>query len=255
LTSNQNFVYFSHPLPSACPVNSTLLLLAYSNGYILYDIYLLNAIGLSPGGSTTVHIYTQTIHRTTQITTETTQITNMEECGPCPVFVSCTLAFALQLRIKHGKPSVRVRKTSVRVRRNSVRVQYTYYQNTHILQNLHTHTHTHTHTYTHTHPHMHIHPHITKQYKSTTVQIKTNTVQDISKLNGHNIIKYAQYKVTLMYIAPLSTGAWGGVVVKALRYLSEGPGIDSQSLGIFSGASDSSMCPQPLKMSTRIFRG
>jgi uncharacterized integral membrane protein len=33
-------------------------------------IYLLTAIGLSPGGSSTVHIYTQTIHRTTQITTE-----------------------------------------------------------------------------------------------------------------------------------------------------------------------------------------
>ena len=29
-------------------------------------IYLLTAIGLSPGGSITVHIYTQTIHRTTQ---------------------------------------------------------------------------------------------------------------------------------------------------------------------------------------------
>jgi len=33
-------------------------------------IYLLTAIALSPGGSSTVHIYTQTIHRTTQITTE-----------------------------------------------------------------------------------------------------------------------------------------------------------------------------------------
>ena len=32
-----------------------------------YDmIYLLTAIGLTPGGSSTVHIYTQTIHRTTQ---------------------------------------------------------------------------------------------------------------------------------------------------------------------------------------------
>jgi hypothetical protein len=59
----------------------------------------------------------------------------MEECGPCPVFASFTLAFALQLRKKHGKTSVRVRKTSVRV-------QCTYYQNTHTLQNLHTHTHT-----------------------------------------------------------------------------------------------------------------
>ena len=35
-----------------------------------YDMmYLLTAIGLSPGGSSTVHIYTQTIHRTTQLTT------------------------------------------------------------------------------------------------------------------------------------------------------------------------------------------
>jgi len=31
---------------------------------------LLTAIGLSPGGSSTVHIYTKTIHGTTQITTE-----------------------------------------------------------------------------------------------------------------------------------------------------------------------------------------
>jgi hypothetical protein len=32
-----------------------------------YDvIYLLTAIGLTPGGSSTVHIYTQTIHRTIQ---------------------------------------------------------------------------------------------------------------------------------------------------------------------------------------------
>jgi len=29
-------------------------------------IYLLTAIGLSPSGSSTVHIYAQTVHRTTQ---------------------------------------------------------------------------------------------------------------------------------------------------------------------------------------------
>jgi hypothetical protein len=29
-----------------------------------YMIYLLTAIGLPPGGNSTVHIYTQTIHRT-----------------------------------------------------------------------------------------------------------------------------------------------------------------------------------------------
>ena len=66
-------------------------------------IYLLTAIGLTPGGSSAVHIYTQTIH-------STIQLTNWEECGPCPVFASYTLAFALQPRKKHGKSSVRVEK-------------------------------------------------------------------------------------------------------------------------------------------------
>ena len=34
---------------------------------VVYDmIYLLTAIGLSPGGRSTVHIYTQTVHRTTK---------------------------------------------------------------------------------------------------------------------------------------------------------------------------------------------
>jgi len=32
-------------------------------------IYLLTATGLTPGGSSTVHIYTQTVHRTTLLTT------------------------------------------------------------------------------------------------------------------------------------------------------------------------------------------
>jgi len=35
-----------------------------------YMIYLSTATGLTPGGSSTVHIYTKTIHRTIQITTE-----------------------------------------------------------------------------------------------------------------------------------------------------------------------------------------
>jgi len=38
----------------------------------------------------------------------TTKFTNYEECGPCPVFASYTLAFVLQLGKKHGKASVRV---------------------------------------------------------------------------------------------------------------------------------------------------
>ena len=35
------------------------------------------------------------------------EITNLEDCGSCPVFASYILAFALQLRKKHGKTSVR----------------------------------------------------------------------------------------------------------------------------------------------------
>jgi hypothetical protein len=76
---------------------------------LLILICLLTAIGLSPCGSSAVHINTQIIHRTTQITT------NVEESGPCPFFASFTLALALQLRIKARKTSVRIRKTSVSV--------------------------------------------------------------------------------------------------------------------------------------------
>jgi len=65
------------------------------------QIYLLSAIGLTLGGNGTIQIYTRTIHRTTQLV--------WEECGPCPVFAGYyTLAFALHLRKKHGKTSVRV---------------------------------------------------------------------------------------------------------------------------------------------------
>jgi len=50
----------------------------------------------------------QTIHRTTQNKQYTEQHNNLGECWPCPVLASYTLAFALQLREKHGKTSVRV---------------------------------------------------------------------------------------------------------------------------------------------------
>jgi len=71
-------------------------------------IYLLTAIRLPPGGSSTVHIYTQTVHRTTQNKQYLEQHNNFGECGPCPVLARFTLAFALQLRKKHGKILVRV---------------------------------------------------------------------------------------------------------------------------------------------------
>ena len=67
--------------------------------YIL--IYLLTAIGLSPGGRT--HLHTNNTQNNTN-NNRTTQITtNVEECGPCLVFASFTLAFTLQLRKKARK--------------------------------------------------------------------------------------------------------------------------------------------------------
>jgi hypothetical protein len=80
-------------------------------------MYLLTAIGLPPGGSCTIHIYTQTIHRMTQNkqyiqhknSENNTNI--LEECGPCNLAIY-TLAFALQLRKKQGKTSVRVENLS-----------------------------------------------------------------------------------------------------------------------------------------------
>jgi uncharacterized integral membrane protein len=70
--------------------------LCYAQSVVQIEMYLLTAIGLTPGGSSTVHIYTQTIHRTTQFVSE--------ECGPCPVFASYTLVFALQQRKNTEKP-------------------------------------------------------------------------------------------------------------------------------------------------------
>jgi hypothetical protein len=79
---------------------------------ILILIYLSTAVVLTPGGSTHLHInntHNNTINnKTPGITNKTDQITNLEECWPCPVFANYTLAFALQLKKKHGKTSVRV---------------------------------------------------------------------------------------------------------------------------------------------------
>ena len=52
----------------------------------------------------TVNVTKQTIQRTQKYIE---QHNNQEECGPCPIFAGFTLAFALQLRKKHGKTSVR----------------------------------------------------------------------------------------------------------------------------------------------------
>jgi hypothetical protein len=77
---------------------------------IVMMIYLLTAVGLSPGGS--MYLHTNSTQNNTNNNGTTHKTTNVEECGPCPVFASFTLAFALQLRKNYGKTSVSVRKTS-----------------------------------------------------------------------------------------------------------------------------------------------
>ena len=114
-------------------------------------IYL--SVGLTPGGSSTVHIYTQTIHRTTQITS------NLEECGPCPVFASCNLGICLTPEEKHGKNSVRVAEEYPHITKP-----------THINTPTHYKTHTYKHTHTLQNPHIHTHPHITKPTHTHTLQ-------------------------------------------------------------------------------------
>ena len=71
-------------------------------------IYL-TAIGLTPGGISSVHVYTKTIQRTTQnkqyIEQHNSQIQKSADLAPS--FARYTLVFALQLRKKQGKISVR----------------------------------------------------------------------------------------------------------------------------------------------------
>jgi hypothetical protein len=78
-------------------------------------------------------------YRTTEITT------NAEDCGPCPVFASFTLAFALQLRKKHGKYLSQGKENLSQVKKNLN-------QSTVYILPKHTHYNpppTHTHIYTH----------------------------------------------------------------------------------------------------------
>ena len=58
---------------------------------VLIEIYLLTAILLTPGGSSTVHIYTQTVHRTTQLTTWKALWDSNPECSCIDrdIFVNC----------------------------------------------------------------------------------------------------------------------------------------------------------------------
>ena len=134
-------------------------------------IPLLTAVVLSAGGST--HLHTNNTQNNTNNKRATQITTNVKECGPCPVFANFTLAFTLQLRKKHGK-TCQGKKTLSQVKKNlSQSTVYILPKHPHITKPTQTHT--------LQNPHIHTHTHITKQYKTTTVQIKTNRVQDIPK--------------------------------------------------------------------------
>jgi hypothetical protein len=110
------FIYQFHSLASsAC---------TFSSWYdIWYDIFVNCKWVATRWQMYNTHLHTsntqndikQTIHRTTQNLSTTQNLRtiqkvwkSLEECGPCPDLASYTLAFALQLRKKHRKTSVRV---------------------------------------------------------------------------------------------------------------------------------------------------
>jgi len=71
---------------------------------------VLTAVGLTPGGSSTVHIYTQTIHRTTQSTQNNTQNNTicLGRVRAVPRLCELYSGVCLTAEEKHGKTSVRV---------------------------------------------------------------------------------------------------------------------------------------------------
>jgi len=73
-----------------------------------YDIFVKLQLGSHPV-AVVQYTFTHKQYTERHKTTNTYKHTKvLEKCGPCPVFASYTLAFALQLRKKHGKISVRV---------------------------------------------------------------------------------------------------------------------------------------------------
>jgi hypothetical protein len=77
--------------------------------YIYLFIYLfLTAIGLTPSGRVVQYTFTNSTQNAENGIYITIKRKKIEKCGPSPVFASDTLAFALQVRKKHGKTSVRL---------------------------------------------------------------------------------------------------------------------------------------------------
>jgi hypothetical protein len=122
-------------------------------------INFLAAIWLSSGGST--HLHTNNTQNNTN-NNRTTQIqANVEECGSCPVFCEFYPGICLTTEKKPRKNLSQGKKSfsqSTVYILPKTRTHYKTLTNTHMTKP----THTHTQAYTH----------ITKQCKTTTVQIK-----------------------------------------------------------------------------------
>jgi hypothetical protein len=82
------------------------------------------------------HLHTNSTQNTENGTYRT--IKKIWKCWPCPVFESYTLAFALQLRKKHGKTSVRIVEKCPDIPVTAVQYIFTHKQHTeHREQNIH----------------------------------------------------------------------------------------------------------------------
>jgi len=124
-----------------------------------------------------VYIYTQNNTQNNTNNNRTTQTTtNVEECGPCPVFASFTLAFVLKLKKMLGKTPARVRKKS-----QSDCCVYIYI---YIYIYIYTHIYIHIYTYIYFLPK---HPHITKS-------TQTHALQNNIKPPQYKL-KQTQYKI------------------------------------------------------------
>jgi hypothetical protein len=96
--------------------------------------YSLTAIRLSPGGST--HLHSNNTQNNTN-DKQTTQITNVEECGPCPVFCEFYPGICLTTEEKARKNLSQGKKNLSQVKKNLSK------GTVYILpKHIHTHTHT-----------------------------------------------------------------------------------------------------------------
>jgi hypothetical protein len=90
-------------------------------------IYLLTAVGLSPGGSNTVHIYTQTIHRTTQNKQYIEQHKNFGRVRAvprlCGLYPGIFLTTEEKARKNLSQGSRRVPASTMKIHKHTIRIR------------------------------------------------------------------------------------------------------------------------------------